>query len=85
MNNGTLTVTGGPAPIIQSIAHSSNTNIVITWVSVSNTVYQVQYKTNLASTNWINLVPDVTATSSAASFTDHPGTDLQRFYRILVE
>jgi hypothetical protein len=84
LNNGTLSVTGGSAPTILSIARSSNTNIIITWASVSNTVYRVQYKTSLTSTNWKDLAPDVTATASTASFTDYPGTDLQRFYRVVM-
>jgi len=84
LNNGTLTVTGASAPTILSIARSSITNIIITWASVSNTVYRAQYKTSLTSTNWNDLAPDVTASASTASFTDQPGTDLQRFYRVVM-
>jgi hypothetical protein len=42
----------------------------------------VQYKASLSSTNWINLAPDVIATGSTASFTDHPGAAPVRFYRV---
>jgi len=84
-NNGTLTVSVPPAPIILSIVGSSgNTNVTITWTSVSNLVYRAQYKTSLASMSWLNLAPDVTATGSTASFTDHPGATSQRFYRVVM-
>jgi len=84
LNSGTLTVTGASAPVILSIVASNNTNIVITWSAISNTVYRVQYKSTLASTNWISLTPDVIATGSTASFTDHPGTNAQRYYRVVM-
>src|SRR5208283_921289 len=44
----------------------------------------VQYKANLASTNWINLAPDVTATASTASFTDNLNGAPQRYYRVVL-
>jgi hypothetical protein len=84
-NNGTLTVTAPPAPTILFIVPSPDrTNVTITWTSVSNVAYRVQYKTGLASTNWYNLAPDVTADGATASFTDLPGTESQRFYRAVV-
>jgi hypothetical protein len=83
-NNGILTVTAPPAPTILSMVRSpDNTNVTITWTSISNSVYRVQYKTSLASKSWLDLSSDVTATGSTASFTDHPGTASQRFYRIV--
>ncbi len=85
LNNGMLTVTAPTAPSISSIVRSpGNTNVTITWPSVSNSVYRVQYKTNLASPGWFSLAPDVTATGSTASFPDHPGTAPQRFYRVVL-
>ncbi len=83
LSKGTLTVTATTVPVILSILPAGKTNIVITWTSISNSVYRVQYKTHLASTNWISLAPDVVATGSAASFTDHPAGASQRYYRIL--
>jgi MBG domain (YGX type) len=79
---GTLTVTPAPNPTILSIKAVGNNSMVITWTSISNNVYRVQYKTNLASTNWISLAPDVTAAGSTASFTDHPVGARQRYYRV---
>jgi hypothetical protein len=72
------------APVIQSIVGAGTSNVVITWTAISNQVYRVQYNANLASTSWLNLAPDVTATGSTASFTDHPGTASQRFYRVVL-
>jgi hypothetical protein len=84
-NNGTLTVTAPIAPAILSMVCSpGNTNVTITWTSISNSVYRVQYKSSLVSTSWIDLHPDVTATGSTASFTDHPGAESLRFYRTVV-
>jgi hypothetical protein len=84
LNNGTLTVTAPTAPSILSMTRSSNADTVITWSSISNSVYRVQCKASLAATNWMNLAPDVTATGSTAAFTDHPATVPQRFYRVVL-
>jgi hypothetical protein len=84
VNDGTLTITTTTAPTILSIVPVAKTNMIITWTSVSNSVYRVQYKADLASTNWISLTPDVTATGSTASYTDHPAGAPQRYYRILL-
>jgi hypothetical protein len=81
---GTLTVTGAPPAPIVSIKPVGNDSMVITWPSFSNSVYRVQYKANLTSTNWINLAPDVTATASTASFTDSLNGAPQRYYRVVL-
>ena len=83
LNNGTLTVTSTTTPVILSISPAGNGNVVITWTSVSNSVYRVQYKASLSATNWTSLAPDVVATAGTASFTDHPAGASQRFYRVL--
>jgi hypothetical protein len=57
---------------------------VISWSAISNLTYQVQYRSGLASTNWVPLQPTVTATNCVASAVDNPAGDSQRFYRILV-
>jgi hypothetical protein len=46
--------------------------------------YRVQYKPTLAATNWTDLLPDISATTSTASTTDAPGSTPQRFYRVLL-
>jgi hypothetical protein len=82
LTNGTLTVTAPTLPAILSTMCSAGTNIIITWASVSNSMYRVQYKADLASSDWTNLTPDVLATGSTASFTDQLTVDGQRYYRV---
>ena len=76
-----LPVTATPAPVITSINLTNNTAF-ITWSSVSNAVYRLQSIDDLSSTNWNDVPPDVTATSSTAVQTDSFGAATQRFYRI---
>jgi uncharacterized repeat protein (TIGR03803 family) len=56
----------------------------LTWSAMSNQVCQVQYSTNLVSTNWINLGNPITATNSQVSASDSSATDSQRFYRVML-
>ena len=81
-NPGTLTIVA-PAPVILPLARLGTTNIVITWTAVSNAIYRVQYIPALGSTNWTDLVGDVTAISNSASKTDNM-TPTNRFYRVRV-
>jgi hypothetical protein len=81
---GVLTITPIARPEILSLIGAGTTNVVITWTAMNNVVYRVQYRPDLNSGNWLDLVPDVTATNSTASAVDNPGGSRQRFYRILV-
>ena len=67
--------------IFLSIAQS-NSILYFTWNTVSNQTYQLQYKTDLSSTNWNDLGEKITATSNSASATDAVGSDAHRFYRV---
>jgi hypothetical protein len=58
--------------------------VVITWSAISNRTYRLQYNTNLATADWFDLVPNVTATASTASFTNHPAAAGQRYYRAVL-
>jgi len=62
----------------------SNGVLTLTWSSISGQTYRVQYTTNLAGENWTDLTPDVIATGATATASDTPGSDAERFYRILV-
>jgi hypothetical protein len=84
ITNGTLTITPNASFSITSVSLSGGTNIMITWSSVSNFNYRVQYKTDLGITNWASLTPDVLATAVTASITDTNATDSHRFYRVLL-
>jgi hypothetical protein len=81
-NAGTLTIVA-PAPVLLSPTRSGTTNIVITWTSVSNAIYRVQFNPVLGTTNWTDILGDVTATGSTASKTDILTTS-NRFYRVQV-
>ena len=80
--NGTLTITA-PAPTILSLAVAGPPNVVITWSAVSNGTYRVQYQPVLGTTNWTDLIGDVTATGNTASKND-TRTSTNRFYRVQV-
>ncbi len=71
------------APQIISIAGAGTTSVTVTWTNVqSGTNYVLQYNTNLATTNWLNLAP-VTAAGPTASQTDNPPSGAAaRFYRV---
>ena len=81
--NGTLTVLPGSSFAILSLG-VNNQVVTVTWSSVSNTVYGLQSSTNLAGTNWVSLLPNVTATGSTASQTNAIGGAPQKFYRVTV-
>jgi hypothetical protein len=69
--------------VIQSIALLGG-KVILTWSAVSNDVYAVQYKTNITSTNWVNIVPNVTASGPTASITNAIGSSPQQYYRIVL-
>jgi hypothetical protein len=68
---------------IQSIA-ITNGVAFLTFTSVSNHVYRLQFKPDLSATSWTDVAPDITATNSTASCTNLCGPAEQRFFRIEV-
>lgn len=72
-----------PVPSVQIAATTSST-IGFTWNAMTGLVYQVQYKTNLAQTGWINLGGAIPGTNSTLTTSDAIGTDPQRFYRLSI-
>jgi hypothetical protein len=68
-----------PQPVIKTLTGVGTPNVVMTWSAISSRVYRVQYKTNLATTTWNDLSPDVTATGTTASFTNPPTSGTQRY------
>jgi hypothetical protein len=52
------------------------------WSSVAGQSYQLQYITNLLSTNWTNLGSNLTATGATMTTADAIGPSPQRFYRL---
>lgn len=77
----TFTTAAAPAPHIETIVNEGMTNVVLTWTSVSNRNYQVEFNTNLNTTNWVALT-NVTASSVTTSVADPAGADPQRYYRV---
>jgi uncharacterized repeat protein (TIGR03803 family) len=69
-------------PAFQSITLTNGT-VNLTWNSVSNWTYRVQYETNLTDVNWTDLPGDVLATNSISSATDIESVS-QRFYRLVL-
>ncbi|MDE3068643.1 MAG: hypothetical protein KGJ60_13995 [Verrucomicrobiota bacterium] len=69
-------------PRFESIILTNGT-VNLTWNSVSNWTYQVQYKTNLSDANWTDLPGDVLATNEVSSKTE-PAISSQRFYRLVL-
>ncbi|MEO5802606.1 MAG: hypothetical protein ABIR24_03685, partial [Verrucomicrobiota bacterium] len=70
-------------PTILSVTEL-NGDVTLTWDSIPEQNYRVQYKTDLDGSVWNDLSGDVTASGSSASKTDSSGLAEQMFYRILV-
>jgi hypothetical protein len=70
-------------PLIESIV-LSNSTATVTWSAVYGQKYRLQHKQNLTDANWIDVVPDVTATGPTATGTNYVGSSPQRFYRVFV-
>ena len=80
--NGTLTVTNAGALFkITSITVTGGV-ATITWNSVSNQPYVLQYKDDLAGTNWIEVASTILASGPSTSTTNLLGGAPQRFYRV---
>jgi hypothetical protein len=77
-----VTIRVVPQQVLQKPA-LTNSNLTLSWSSFSGGTYRVQYKSDLNSVNWSNVVGDVTATGSTASKTD-ARTSSNRFYRVLL-
>ena len=69
-------------PVIQSIVPASPASVTITWSTVTNRDYQVQYKLNLNDASWKNGAMIITTNNTTATFTESIGTNSHRFYRI---
>jgi uncharacterized repeat protein (TIGR03803 family) len=70
-------------PMIQPIAQTGGA-ITLTWSSIVGQTYQVQCNSDLNSTNWINLTPLITPTSSRTMVSDTISVNQQqRYYRIV--
>ncbi|HET7624765.1 MAG TPA: immunoglobulin domain-containing protein [Verrucomicrobiae bacterium] len=66
---------------ISGIQLQSGPSVVLTWQSVAGHNYQVQFKNNLADSNWTDLGSPVMATGNSTSFTNEI-SGANRFFRI---
>ena len=71
-----------PQPMVLQPALSGS-NVVLTWSTVSNTTYRVEFNPDLTLSNWNALPGDVTGASNTASKSDTL-TPSNRFYRVLI-
>jgi len=84
--NGTvfrLILLAPPAPTLQAVTLTNRT-LNLTWITEAGAMYQVQYKSDLKSTNWTNLRGVVTATGATLSATDSVTNGPLRFYRVVL-
>lgn len=63
---------------------TAGNQLVLTWNAVPGVPYQVQYQTNLASSNWLNLTPLQVAVTNSVRVVDVIGSgESGRFYRVV--
>lgn len=83
MLNGPGTAPASPGFDITSLTRNpANGQTILTWTSVSGSVYTVQRSTSLGG--WEDLTPNVTAAGTSSTFTDTtlPAGTLKAFYRV---
>ena len=57
--------------------------VTFSWQTSPGVSYQIQYTTNLDSTNWTDLGAAIIATNGLTTASDNPAPDPQRFYRVI--
>ena len=71
-----------PSPTIRHFSETRKGGFSITWYAQTGMVYQVQYLTNIASSNWFNL-NTFTATNSVLTATNPIGANPSVFFRVI--
>ena len=68
-----------------NLVQQKSANFNLTWTTVPGLVYQIQYSTNLLSTNWLNLCAPLTAGTNTLTLTDTNAliNSPARFYRMV--
>ena len=77
-----LSVVAPAAPAFQAVT-LTNSTLSLTWTTEAGNVYQLQYNSDLDSTNWINLGSALTVTGTGPTFADFISNGPQRFYRLV--
>jgi len=70
------------APALQS-ASITNGGLSLTWTTLPNRTYQVQFSDDLSSDTWTDLGPPILASAAFTSFNDTATANPQRFYRLV--
>jgi subtilase family serine protease len=84
LDDVSLTPTTVVAPPVFQMLTVAGNNFAFSWNATSGTVYQLQYKTNLLQSAWLDLGGAITAADVTVSVTNAIGPDPQRFYRLMV-
>jgi uncharacterized repeat protein (TIGR03803 family) len=61
-----------------------NSKLSLSWNAEAGSTYQLQYSSNLTSSNWLNLGSSVIAAGATLNATDLLTNSPQRFYRLLL-
>jgi uncharacterized repeat protein (TIGR03803 family) len=75
-------ITGNRVPPAFKAVTLTDTTLSLTWRTYPGVAYQLQYNTDLTSTNWINLGGVITATVGTFITNDFITNGAQRFYRV---
>ena len=67
-------------PVITSVAPNGSGH-TLSWNSISNAVYRVEYTSSFPAPNWTWLT-NITSTANTTTATDYLGSAAQRYYRI---
>jgi uncharacterized repeat protein (TIGR03803 family) len=73
-----------PTPAFSAPTLLPNGTIVLAWNTVAGQTYQLQYVSDLRSTNWISLGSPILATNAVTTTSDVIGSNSQRFYRVVL-
>jgi uncharacterized repeat protein (TIGR03803 family) len=69
------------APVLQAVTLTNGT-LSLTWSTEAGEMYQLQYNSDLSSTNWTNLGSPAAATGATLSAADSVTNAPRRFYRL---
>jgi major membrane immunogen (membrane-anchored lipoprotein) len=70
--------------VITNVVMVGGAEVAVTWQTVPNFTYQLQYKDQLDAGEWQAMMPNITATNGWVTVTNSVGIQTQRFYRILL-
>jgi uncharacterized repeat protein (TIGR03803 family) len=71
-------------PVLMQASKDVDGALKVSWRAIVGKTYQVQFNSDLTSTNWNNLGSAITATNAAMAICDSIGSDLQRLYRVVL-